>query len=230
MERSETMPDSAPVTTSEANSLPYLLSPTTLKKILDKIKSASVPTLFTQDYLAKTLAFPGGTARPVIPLLKRLGFLAKDGSPTNLYKTFRNAAKSGEAMAEGLKRAFAPLFVLNESAHTASKDELKGYIVQITGAEPDARQVAAIESTFTALKGMAKFTNGLAEEPADDPDESQQSAEQSEKTEQTETSGREQRGLGMNLAYTINLNLPPATDIKVFDAIFKSLREHLLRK
>jgi len=34
----------------------------------------------------------------------------------------------------------------------------------------------------------------------------------------------------MNLSYTINLNLPATTDIKVFDAIFKSLREHLLKQ
>jgi hypothetical protein len=221
------MPDPNP-TAAEATSLPYLFSATTLKKILEKVKSASVPALFTQDYLAKTLAFPGGTARPAIPLLKRLGFLAKDGSPTELYKTFRNDTKSGEAMAAGLKRAFAPLYVLNESVHNASKEDLKGYIVQITGAEPDSRQVQAIESTFTVLKDMAKFTKGeLAEAVEEEPEPEEEREEQQTREKDPD---RGQRGLGMNLAYTINLNLPPATDIKVFDAIFKSLREHLLRK
>lgn len=40
-----------------------------------------------------------------------------------------------------------------------------------------------------------------------------------------------QRGapwLGFNLAYTINLNLPASTDQAVFNAIFRSLKEHLL--
>jgi hypothetical protein len=37
-------------------------------------------------------------------------------------------------------------------------------------------------------------------------------------------------GEGINLSYTINLNLPAATDIGVFNAIFKSLKEHLLQK
>ncbi len=37
-----------------------------------------------------------------------------------------------------------------------------------------------------------------------------------------------QNGVGLNLAYTINLNLPSTTDQAVFNAIFKSLREHLL--
>ena len=35
-------------------------------------------------------------------------------------------------------------------------------------------------------------------------------------------------GLGMNLSYTINLNLPATSDIAVFNSIFKSLRENLL--
>jgi hypothetical protein len=35
--------------------------------------------------------------------------------------------------------------------------------------------------------------------------------------------------LGLNLGYTINLNLPATSDPEVFDAIFKSLKQHLLR-
>ena len=36
--------------------------------------------------------------------------------------------------------------------------------------------------------------------------------------------------LGLNLAYTINLNLPATSDIAVFNAIFKSLKENLLKE
>ncbi|MCP9487841.1 MAG: hypothetical protein MSC30_18535 [Gaiellaceae bacterium MAG52_C11] len=34
---------------------------------------------------------------------------------------------------------------------------------------------------------------------------------------------------GINLGYTINLHLPATSDIAVFNAVFKSIREHLLR-
>lgn len=33
---------------------------------------------------------------------------------------------------------------------------------------------------------------------------------------------------GINLSYTINLNLPATKDIDVFNAIFKSLKQHIL--
>ncbi len=36
--------------------------------------------------------------------------------------------------------------------------------------------------------------------------------------------------IGVGLSYTINLNLPETADIAVFNAIFKSLRENLLRR
>jgi len=35
---------------------------------------------------------------------------------------------------------------------------------------------------------------------------------------------------GLNLGYTINLHLPATSDIAVFNAIFKSLRENLLSR
>ena len=34
----------------------------------------------------------------------------------------------------------------------------------------------------------------------------------------------------INLSYTINLNLPATTDIEVFNAIFKSLKQHLIQE
>jgi len=36
-------------------------------------------------------------------------------------------------------------------------------------------------------------------------------------------------GAGLHLSYTINLNLPATSDVAVFNAIFKSLKEHLLK-
>jgi hypothetical protein len=37
------------------------------------------------------------------------------------------------------------------------------------------------------------------------------------------------QNMGLNLGYTINLNLPATSEVAVFNAIFKSLKEHLLK-
>jgi hypothetical protein len=65
-----------------AEKLPYLAGYGNITKVLEKIKSAATPDRFTQDFLATKLSLKGGSARPVIPFLKRVGFLGPDGIPT----------------------------------------------------------------------------------------------------------------------------------------------------
>lgn len=207
-----------------AQNLPYVLVGGTLSKIFEKIKSASVPERFTQDFLSTKLGFKGGNARAVIPFFKRIGFLGTDGAPTELYRRFRNPAQSGAAMAQALRTGFAGLYEMNEYVHSATDADLKGLIVQATGAEPNSRVVQAIVSSFKALKNLADFEA----EPEKEQEEEETPTPANEGATQLPPPAPSHPGL--NLSYTINLNLPSTTDIKVFDAIFKSLREHLLRK
>jgi hypothetical protein len=152
-----------------SHNLPYVLQPGTLTKILEKIKTASVPERFTQDFLGTKLGFKGGNSKAVIPLLKKIGFLATDGSPTDLYKRFRNPAQSGAAMAAGIRHGYKTLYEMNEYVHDANDKDLKGLVVQATGAEPDSRVVQAIVASLKALKAFAKFYQSSEEEaPAEE--------------------------------------------------------------
>jgi hypothetical protein len=136
------------------SSLPYLNAPGNISKVLAKIKEAETPPRFSQDYLATTLQMPGGSAKPVIPFLKRTGFLASDGAPTELYKRFRGA-ESGAAAAEALRLGYGSIYRINEYAHDATDAKLKDMIVQATGAEKGSNRVGAIASSFKALKAFA---------------------------------------------------------------------------
>jgi len=102
-------------------------------KILSKIKDAKTPQRFTQDFLAETLGFSSGSAKPFIPLAKRLGLLASDGTPTELYNRFRNPDHSKAAMADAIRTAYADLYNRNENAHSLDKKGLEGIVVQATG-------------------------------------------------------------------------------------------------
>lgn len=120
--------------------------------------SATVPPKFTQDFLATTLDMPGGGARPVIKFLKRSGFLTSDGSPTDLYKQFRNSSLRGAAAAQGMRKAYADLYAANEYVHNASDKDLKGLIIQVTGLEPDSKLITAMVGSFKALKQFRLVT------------------------------------------------------------------------
>ena len=202
--------------------VPYLQAYGNLKKALDKITQAAVPPRFTQDFLATTLDLPGGGARPVIPYLKRAGFLTSDGTPTDLYKRFRNSSLRASAAAQGLRNAYVDLYVANEYVHDANDKDLKGLIVQVTGLEEGSKLVPAMIATFKTLRAFADFNADPSAEPA------QENGDEGEEVGDRGRSLGGERGNGIQLGYTIHLNLPATTDIAVFNAIFKSLKEHLL--
>ena len=68
-----------------AETVPYVQAYGNITKALERIRQAQTPPRFTQDFLETKLNLSGGSARPVIPFLKRTGFLASDGTPTDLY-------------------------------------------------------------------------------------------------------------------------------------------------
>lgn len=203
-----------------AKKLPYVNQPGSMVKILEKVRSAKTPDRFTADFLSTKLGFSGGNYRQFIPLAKRLGLLASDGSPTDLYKSFRNSASSKGAMAEALRIGYREAFDRNEYAASLDKARFKGLVVEVTGLASDSRVVQLTCQTFEKLKGLADFdasasTNDL---PKDAVEES--AHEMPPSTDD----------FSLGLSYTINLVLPKTDDPAVFNAIFKSLRENLLRK
>lgn len=200
---------------------PFMNATGLVSRILTKIKEAKTPDRFTQDFLGTNLGFTSGSAKAFIPMAKRLGLLAADGSPTELYKSFRNPGSSGAAMTKALKQGYTQLYDRNEYAHKLDRKALEGLIMEATGLEAGNKTLLAIRGTFDTLKGFANFDMSI------DDDKAQDVAElEDEEIGKGDTSS----GLKMNLAYTINLNLPKTDDIAVFNAIFKSLREHLLKQ
>ena len=90
-----------------AENLPYSTSVGTLEKMLEKIKTASVPERFTQDFVGTKLLMKGGTAYSCIPFLKKMGFVSTDGSPTETYREYRNSSKSKIGRASCRERVYS---------------------------------------------------------------------------------------------------------------------------
>lgn len=211
---------------NDAN-VPYMMAYGNITKTLEKIRTAQVPARFSQDFLATTLDLPGGNRRPVIPFLKRTGFLGSDGTPTERYRRFRNDSERGAAAGEALRLGYARLYEVNELIHDASDAALKGVVVQVTGAEPDSSVVKAIIGSFKAVKAFATFGMATDTEQLSGAGSGGEAGLGEANRGQTPVDEHRFQG-GIKLGYTINLNLPATSEIAVFDAIFKSLREHLL--
>lgn len=213
-----------------ANNLPYSTNVGTMEKVLEKIKAAPAPARYTQDFVKTKLAMKGGRANSSIPFLKKLGFIGSDGVPTDLYREFRNPSRSRQAIGKGFRKLYARLYEMNELIHDESNETVLGLIVQCTGAEHDNATTKYTLSTFNMLRNHGDFNTeeNTETEVIDSESISTDTSRNIPESISFPPQSIPTNGKSINLAYTINLNLPATKDIEVFNAIFKSLKEHII--
>lgn len=194
---------------------PYMMSNNKITPILEKIQQAARPQKFTNEVL-RSLGFTSTNDRAFIPLAKKLGFLSDDGTPTPLYDQLKDKTTSRQIFATQIKSLYSELFAINVEIHKASENEIKGAISRVTG--KDENGVNRVYNTFKALCNNADFENAtIIEQPPQDG-----TPEVNAKTETTIPL------LSSQFHYNIQIHLPATTDISVYNAIFKSLKDNLL--
>jgi len=206
--------------------LPYMNSTGTLPKILNKIIEASVPESFNYDFLGTKLGFPGGNQKTFVRWAKQCGFINPDGTPTQIYKNFRNPSSRGIAMSKALKDGYKELFTRNAYAQDLSAKDLTKLVSEITGKAHDHPTVKLIVRSFNNAKEFADFEAKETQQVQTKPKAQQKSVEV--KTPSHNEIPSVPNGVKLGLNYTINLVLPKTDDTAIYDAIFKSLKENLL--
>ncbi|WDF70573.1 DUF5343 domain-containing protein [Sphingobacterium oryzagri] len=213
-----------------AINLPYMVSSGTLTKILNKICDASIPENFNGDFLGTKLGFPGGNQKTFIPWAKKCKLLGEDGTPTQLYKDFRNPKYRGVSMASALKKGYEELYVRNEYAHDLSRPDFLKLVTDTTGLAHDNSTVKAIVSSFFNAKEFADFESTLSNEEKSNQIESRTESNSNEKGSDTIHKNVTKKHIDLGINYTINLVLPKTDDPAIYNAIFKSLKENLLNE
>ena len=115
---------------------PYMISNNKISSIINKIQQAARPAKFTQEVL-KNLGFTSTNDRAFIPLAKRLGFLADDGTPTALYDQLKDKTTTKTILASQIKALYSELYAINVEIHKAPEAEIKGAISRVTGKGED---------------------------------------------------------------------------------------------
>ena len=210
--------------------LPYVTATGNVARALKAIAAAATPDSVSQNFVKTILKIPGGSGDQMTSFLKKIGFANPDGSPTDIYRRFRNEATRGQAAAASLRFGYAPLYKRNEFLQELSDKDIKGLILEETGLAADSNVPGLILSCIKAIKQFADFTaaqvDGTAEEVAAASPASTPSLALA--THESPSLGARGRSVGLSLGYNIHLNLPATTDIAVFNAIFRSLKENLL--
>ena len=207
------------------STLPYVTAPGNIDKALNGIKSASIPDRVSQDFVKTILKIPGGSGDQMTTFLKKLGLANPDGSPSSAYSKFRNPPTSKLTMASAIRKAYKSLYIRNEYMHQLAEEDLKSLVMEETGHAHDSSAVGSIVNCIKRLKVFADFDNPTEETNLPDSSTTNNlDSNMPSKPPVQKSSG----SIGLNLGYTINLNLPATSDPAVFDAIFKSLKENLL--
>lgn len=207
--------------------LPYMTSVKNLADILRKIKVAQTPPRFTHEFLKAHLGFSSSNDRAVVKVLKALGFLTADARPTERYNRFRSEQDKSVALADGLREGWAEIFLSDAEAYRRTSSELVEIHKNVTGkSESVAKKMA---TTFKTLAEQADF---IQRSEADETggDEDQEPPQDDAGAGGTEREKREvgQRPGGFSLHHDVHVHLPATSDVAVYTAIFRALREELL--
>lgn len=199
----------------------YVLPTNRIPDLFGKIRDGQAPERFTHQLL-KDWGFSSTNDRAFVPLLKELGFLTVDGKPTHRYHEYRDHSRSKQIMAQALRDAYSDIFLIKEHPTPADKSAVEGKFKSFHNASDNVAGLMA--KTFFSLLALADLsakkvsttaaieTHGATPEKITPP------------TTEVSIGGR------TGLHYNIQIHLPATKDVEVYNAIFKSLREHLFNE
>ncbi len=200
----------------------YMTSVKNLPSIFNKIIEGTAPEKFTVAHL-KSIGFKSSNDLGVIPLLKDLGFLSSDGSPTQRYHAYRDRSNSKIILGEAIHEAYGDLFHINEKPTESDRTALEGKFKSVHNTTDRVSKEQA--KTFYSLLELADIDSNHKAKVT--PKKIEEKAEPQVTPSENRAEKVPQYGFG-GLRYNIEIHLPATKDPEVYNAIFKSLKEHLL--
>jgi len=205
----------------------YLLTTKNLDAFLNSLLNAQAPVKFTNRFLEQ-LEFKSTNDRLFIGVLKFLGFIDSNGIPQERYFKFLDQTQSKQVLAEAIKEAYADLFTVNVKANEMSVNDVKNKLKTLTQGSKSDTVLGCMANTFTALCKYADFSKGLSKEIMLAKQQEPTTEEIPNSSEHKMTHELINKKITTEMHYNIQIHLPETRDITVYDAIFKSLKEHLL--
>jgi hypothetical protein len=200
----------------------YLTTAKNLEGILAAMQSAQAPEKFTQAFL-ESLEFKSNSDRLIIGVLKSIGFLDDSGRPTDRYFRFLDQTQAPKVIAEGVREAYQDLFKVNIKAQELSKQDVINKFKTLGQGQISESVLDKMAITFLGLVKLSDFSSP-SHVPPSPPIDSDRKNEEVSKEKPLSQHGIKLGGL----VYNIQIVLPESRDPAVYDALFQSLRRHLL--
>ena len=191
-----------------------------LQKVFKAIREGTAPDKFNQQYLVD-LGFGGSNYRVLIPLMKDLDFLSADGMPTQRYRDYLDSSRSRRILGEAVRETYSDIFTITKNPTKSDREKIAGkFKSSFNLSDLQAERNA---NTFLALAELCDFAEGSPEVDSAQPASGTIGQSEPIAAHLPTASGRV-----IGLKYDIAIHLPATKDIEVYNAIFKSLRDHLV--
>jgi len=205
----------------------YLVTTKNVEAFFNSLITAKAPDAFTQKFLLN-LEFKSTNDRLYIGLLKGLGFLDANGVPTERYFKFLDQSQSKQVLAEAIRESYGDLFDVSIKANELSVQEVKNKLRTLTQGKYSETVLSMMANTFRALVDYAEW--GDKNEKIEKKLETKKEEQKSEaiKKDTPDTTPEKGNLKKAELHYNIQIHLPESRDSAVYDALFESLKKHLL--
>ena len=204
----------------------YLIKKKNLESIINSVVSAKAPERFTNKFL-EDLGFTSSNDRLYVAMFKALGLIDEGGIPTQRYYRFIDQTQTAKVLAEGIEEAYGDLFNLNKKAQDLSNEEIKNKLKTLTLGQKTDKVLGLMANTFKALCSLADWNkkNKVTEihKTLENHEKEKIETQNTVLSENNNSSHNK-----MNLHYNIQIHLPETTNLAVYDAIFQSLKKHLM--
>ena len=200
-------------------------------KFFSKIQSLSVPESASTNWLPKIGGFGSNKNRPLIKILKFIGFITKSNKPTDRWSIYRDENQSKRIMAEGIKQGYSALFEQYSDAHQRDDNDLRNFFKANT--KVSAKTVTMMMDTFKALCSLADFGQEEDDTPEDQKEvDSAESPTPVAESKETPKPGGEQRSptFSPDLNINVQIHISSDADPDQIDNIFESMAKHLFSR
>jgi hypothetical protein len=205
----------------------YTIAVGRLPDLFTKIRDGQAPTQFNRQLL-KDWGFTSSNDHAMISLLKELGFLSPDGKPTTRYQDYRDHSRSMAVMADAIRDAYGDIFLIKEHPTEADRAAIQGKFKSFHNVSDNVASL--MMKNFYALLKLSDLKASPQKSPK--PKEKEKSDDDLDAgfEKKDGTNGNKQMLRMAGLHYNIQIHLPATKDVEVYNAIFKSLREHLIEE
>lgn len=209
----------------------YLVSVKNFEGIMNSILGARAPERFTNKFLEE-LGYKSSNDRLITGVLKSLGLLNDTGEPTQRYYDFLDQTQSKKVLAIGIQEAYEDLFNIKKDAQNMSQDEVKNKLKTLTQGSKGDKVIDSMARTFRTLCDYADWSEvDMSKKVINSPKAKNDSMNQNDDITASDSkslSNTNNSSNSIGLHYNIQIHLPETTNMAVYDAIFQSLKNHLM--